>query len=119
MKIRHTCACVLAASGILSFAGCSLWGPESRGEAQSESTLEGQSKSLAGVYRDIGSDGSIKPHLESVGTDGRIDGLIILGGSADIPDIKTGRSTIKGSMGQTTPKVKMGETTFPSESSSK
>jgi hypothetical protein len=107
MKSKHVCTGILMASGILSFAGCSLWGPESTGEAQFDHTLESESKSLAGVYRDIGSDGSIQPHPESSNRrtqepqDGA-DGLIMLGSPVDMPDVKTGTSTIEGSIGGTT-----------------
>ena len=57
----------------------------------------------------------IKPHSDLVGTDGRINGLIILGGPADMPNIKTGQNEIKGTANQT-PTVKMGDKTFPSGS---
>jgi hypothetical protein len=67
------------------------------------------------VYGDLGSDGSIKPHSDLVGTEGRVDGLIILGGPVDMPNIKTGENEIKGSADQT-PKVRMGDKTFPSGS---
>ena len=116
MSIRKACICLVMASGIFSFAGCSAWGPSTKGDAQFDQiSVEGQSKSLAGVYRDVGSDGSIKPHADLVGTDGRINGLIILGGPADMPNIKTGQNEIKGSADQT-PKVRMGDQTFPSGS---
>jgi hypothetical protein len=119
MKVWHMCAYIVMTSGMLSLSGCSLWGPESTSEARFDrGTLAGQSKSLAGVYRDVGPDGSIKPHPELVGTEGQIDGLVILGGPADVPNIKTGTMEIKGSTGTATPKVRMGERTFPSESDS-
>ena len=54
-------------SGILLFAGCVFLGNEyePKGAPQFESTPGSQSKTLAGSYSDIGSDGSIKPHPES------------------------------------------------------
>ena len=118
MTIRPACVYVVMVNTMFSFAGCSLWGPESRGAAQFDSsTLEGQSKSLAGVYRDIGTDGSIQPHPRSAGTGGgRIDDPIILGGPAYMPNIQTGTMELKGSKGPTTPTVRMGEKTFPSGS---
>ncbi len=112
MTIRQTCAYIVMASGILFTIGCSLMVDQPKGDSQSDSTVSGHSKSLAGVYADLGSDGSIKPHPQSVGHEGRITGLIILGGSADVLDIKTGNTTIKGSKGNTTPTVTMGGTTF-------
>ncbi|UVT14621.1 MAG: hypothetical protein H8K04_12270 [Nitrospira sp.] len=115
MTIRHMGACMVMASGILFNAGCSLMIDQPKGNTPSESTLKDQSQSLAGVYSDLGSDGSIQPHSESVGQGGRINGLIILGGPADMPDMKTGRTTIKGAT-DTTPTVRMGETTFSSGS---
>lgn len=87
-----------------------------KGEPQSLSALESQSKSLAGVYTDHGSDGSIKPHPHIVGTGGRSNGHIMLGGMLEVLDIKTGGPKIKASMGETTSKVRMGDTTFPSGS---
>lgn len=76
----------------------------------------GQSKNLAGPYRDVGSDGSIQPHPESVGVEGRgVNGLVILGGPADMPNMKTGENELKGSADRR-PKVKIGDTTFPSDS---
>ena len=108
MKVRHTCTCMLMTSVILSLAACSLSGPGSRGDVQSDNTVEGQSKSRAGMYRDIGSDGSIKPHPEPSyqGTESLLNGtgdVIILGGPMPIPNLETGKTTIKGSSGGTTP----------------
>jgi len=108
MRITNTCVSIwLTASGILSFAGCSLWGPESKGEAQFDSTAGSPSKSLAGMYSDLGSNGSIKPHPESTykmnqESQGRSSGVVILGGPADMPDMRTGDTTIKGTTGGTT-----------------
>lgn len=120
MTIRQTCVYVLMASGMITFAGCSAWGPSTKGEAQLDnSAVEGQSKSLAGVYKDVDSNGSIKPHPLEVGTDGRTDGVITLGGPAEVPNIKTGKIEQKGGTGDKTPKVRMGDQTFPSGSDSK
>jgi hypothetical protein len=88
-----------------------------KGESPSASTLRSESKSLAGIYSDIDSNGFIKPHPQSVGEGGKITGLIILGGPADMPDIKTGTMKLKEPT-DTTPTVKMGDTTFSSGSSS-
>ncbi|UVT20246.1 MAG: hypothetical protein H8K03_21170 [Nitrospira sp.] len=117
MTIRHMGASIVMMSVILFNTGCSLMIDPPKGDTPAESTLKSESKSLAGVYADLGSDGSIQPHSESVGQGGRINGLIILGGPADMPDMKTGKTTIKGST-DTTPTVKMGETTFSSGSGS-
>jgi hypothetical protein len=109
MIIRQTCDYIVLVSGILLFAGCVLLGNEyePQGGAQFEATLGSQSKTLAGSYNDIGSDGSIKPHPESSykmsqEPQSRTDGAIILGGPPDIPDLRTG--TIKRSTGGTTPR---------------
>lgn len=116
MTIRHTCVGLVLASGVLAFSGCSAWGPESRSESHFDaSSVEGQSNSLAGLYRDIGSDGSIQPHPESVGVEGQVNGLVILGGPADIPNMKTGKNEIKGSADKT-PKLRIGDITYPSDS---
>ena len=114
MNIRHICTYMVMATGMLIFAGCSAWGPSTKGTAQFQSSdVEGQSKSLAGVYQDVQSNGSIKPHLQTSGVEGRINGLVILGGPADMPNIKTGENEIKGTANQK-PKVKIGDKTFPS-----
>ena len=108
MMIRQTCVYMVMASGIFLSAGCSFMADEPKGEVQFDSTPESRPKSLAGSYRDIGSDGSIKPHPESSykmrqEPQGRTNDVIILGGPAPIPDLKTGKTTIKGSTGGTTP----------------
>ena len=114
MKITNAgMSIVLMASAMLSFAGCSLWGPNSKGKAQFESTELSPSMSLAGAYSDIGSDGSIKPHPESTyqmnqDSQGRATGVIILGGPADMPNMRTGNSTIKGATGGTTSRPEFG-----------
>ena len=105
MSIRQTCGSVVISSVLLSFVGCSLWGPGSSGEAQSERS---PSTSLAGAYSDVGSNGSIQPHPEASypmthRPKGRTDGEIILGGPAPMPDLSTGKTIIKGSPGGTTP----------------
>ena len=109
MMIRHTCMYMIMASGMLLFAGCSVFADRPEETVQADRALESQSKGLAGVYSDIGSDGSIKPHPESSyqareARQGRTDGEIILGGPAPVPDLKTGETTIKGSPGGTTPR---------------
>ena len=81
-------------SGILLFAGCAFVNYESRDGAQFDSALESQSKTLAGSYSDIGSDGSIKPHPESSykmsqEPQSETTGAIILGGPAEILDMTT------------------------------
>ena len=77
--------------------------------------MDGQSKSLAGAYQDVQSNGSLKPHIQKAGVEGRVTGLVILSGPADMPNIKTGENEIKGSANQT-PKVTIGDQTFPSDS---
>jgi hypothetical protein len=65
MIIRQTCVYVVMVSGILLFAGCAFVNYEPHDGTQFDSALESQSKTLAGSYKDIGSNGSIKPHPES------------------------------------------------------
>jgi hypothetical protein len=91
MIIGQICAYVVMLSGILLVAGCALMNYEPRDGAQSDSGLEGQSKTLAGSYKDVGSNGSIKPHPESSDKEpqSRTTGAIILGGPAEIPDMTT------------------------------
>ncbi len=107
-------------SGILLLAGCSFLADKPQENVQVDSrTLASQSKSLAGSYRDIGSDGSIKPHPApsykmSEEPQSRTDGAITLGGPADIPDVKTG--TIKRSTGGTTPRSSSGSNSTGSSS---
>ena len=80
-------------SGILLFAGCAFMNDEPR-EAQFDSALGSQSKTLAGSYKDIGSNGSIKPRPESSykmsqEPQSQPIGEIILGGPAEVPDMTT------------------------------
>lgn len=119
MKNWHTYISMCLASNILFGVGCSLMIDQPKGEPHSLRALESQSKSLAGVYADHGSDGSIKPHTQIMGTAGRSDGQIIIGGMLDVLDIKTGTTKSKGTMGETTPKVRIGDRTFPAEAGPK
>lgn len=119
MKIRHMHVYMGMAFSILLFAGCSAWGPSTKGEAQFDgSAVESQSKTLGGVYKDVDSNGSIKPHPLEAGTGGRTDGVVIGGGPVDMPNIRTGQMEIKGTANQT-PRLKIGETTYPSKSDGK
>lgn len=118
MKISLTLVNVVMTSGLFIFCGCSLMVDEPKTGAQFERMSVSETKSIAGIYPDVGTDGSIKPHPKSSGVGGRISGVIMLGGPAEVPDMKAGRITIKGSMGDKTPTVRMGETTFPSGSDS-
>ena len=109
MMIRHTCMYMIMASGMLLFAGCSVFADRPEETVQADRTLESQPKGVAGAYSDIGSNGSIKAHTESSyhareARQGRTDGEIILGGPAPVPDLKTGQTIIKGSPGGTTPR---------------
>lgn len=61
MKIRHAGIALCMASSLLFSAGCSLVIDQPIGEPQSPHASERQSKNLAEVYGDIGSNGSIKP----------------------------------------------------------
>ncbi len=115
MTIRIACAYLIMASGILFATSCSLMIDQPKGGVPSESGLRSESKSLAGVYTDLDSNGSIKPHPQVVGEGGRINGLIILSAPADMLDIKTGAVKLKEST-DTTPTVRMGESTFRSRS---
>jgi len=80
---------VMVSGIILFFAGCAFKNYAPHEEAQFDRT---PGTSLAGSYKDIGSDGSIKPHPA---TSYKIrqeptDSAIILGGPTDLPDLKTG-----------------------------
>ena len=103
MIIRPTCVFMAMMSGILLFAGCAFLADRPQGEAQPDSTtLATQSKSLAGSYRDVGSDGSIKPHPHpsynmSQEPESRTGDTITLGGPADMPNMRM--DTFKGSTG--------------------
>ena len=113
MKHRHAYISLCMATSLLFNAGCSLMIDQPKGEPQSPRAQE--SKHLAGAYADHGSDGSIKPHTLVVGTGGRSDGHIILGGMLDVLDIRTGAIKRQGTTVEPTPKVRIGNTTFPSE----
>jgi hypothetical protein len=101
MKRGQISISMVMASGILAFAGCSLMVDEPKGTAHIESTPERQTKTLAGSYKDIGSDGSIKPHSPSAGTGGRIFGTIELAAPTDGLDHKTGKPALGGTDGGT------------------
>lgn len=108
--IQHTYT-YLAAGMIMLFTGCSLWTGAPHKEVQFESTPDYSSKSLAGSYLDVGSDGSIKPRSESSGMPpqrpqgGETTGVITLGGPAPIPDLRTGEMVIKGGSKSTQPRA--------------
>jgi hypothetical protein len=91
MIIRPTFVYMVMVSEVFLFAGCSFWANEpQRG---------------AGTYKDVGYDGSIKPHPESSygmsqEPQRRTDGEIILGGTSEVPDMRTG--TTKRETGSTT-----------------
>jgi hypothetical protein len=95
MIIRQTCVHIAMMSGILLLVGCVFLGNEYEPQGvQFESAPE---KALAGSYSDIGSNGSIKPHPESLyklsqeqqEPQSQTTGEIILGGPAEIPDMSS------------------------------
>jgi hypothetical protein len=109
MRCRQTLDCMVMASGILFLAGCSFLADEPKKGVQVESTVENQSKSLTGSYRDIGPDGSIKPHPEPSykmrqEPQGRTNGVIILGGPVAMPELKMDSIPMKGATGGTMPR---------------
>ena len=64
MTISQTCGYLLVASGVVLLVGCSGW----NGRPDTEHVVSPpymNSKSLAGIYSDIGPDGGIKPHQAS------------------------------------------------------
>ena len=69
MIVRQTCVYMVMVSGVFLFAGCAFLADKPhdtpQGGAQFESTLGSPSKSIAGGYKNIGTDGSIKPHPAS------------------------------------------------------
>ena len=111
MKIKHTCGSMGMACSILVFAGCSLWGSSSKGEPESLSKLESQHNTLAGVYKDVDPNGSIKPHSLQVGTEGRTNDVVIGGEAVYLHNMRTGHNDMKGGANQT-PRLKIGETSF-------
>jgi hypothetical protein len=104
MIIRHTSFSVMIVSGMLLFGGCAFVHHEPRNNAPIDRS---QSTTLAGSYKDIGSDGSIKPHPDSSYEMSRdpqrqTTGSIILGGEEkELPDLRTG--TMKKEPERTTP----------------
>jgi hypothetical protein len=113
MIIRQTCVYMVLVSGILLLAGCFVLADRPQGEAQLDSTtLETQSKSLTSSYRDMGPDGSIKPHPHpsynmSQEPQTRTDGAITLGGRVDMPNMRTG--TLEKEPGGTTSRSGSGQ----------
>ena len=93
MIIQLTCVYIVMVSGILS-AGCAFanYAPQERTQTDSA-----PGTSLAGSYKDIGSDGSIEPHpnpsYRMSQKPQSPTGGITLGGEVDMPDVRTG--TIK------------------------
>ena len=93
MIIQHACVYMVLVSGILLFAGCAFKNYAPREGPQFDGT---PGTSLAGSYKDIGSNGSIKPHPApsyKISQEPQTDGAITLGGPVDMPDLKSG--TIK------------------------
>lgn len=118
MKTTHTYGYMGMACSMLLLAGCSLWGPSSKGEPESLSGPESQHKALAGVYEDVDSNGSIKSHPLEVGTEGRNKGVDIGGGPVDLSDMRMSQNEIKGFTNQT-PRSKIGEAPYPAKSQGK
>ena len=92
---QRTSVSMVVVSGILFFAGRAFVNYAPHDEARFDNT---PGTSLAGSYKDIGSNGSIKPHPEpsykmSQEPQSSNDGAIILGEPVAMPDLKTG--TIK------------------------
>ena len=65
MTISQTCRYLLVASGVVLLVGCSAWNGRPDSDAHVVSTPDMKSKSLAGVYSDVGPDGEIKAHPAS------------------------------------------------------
>jgi hypothetical protein len=103
MIMRQACVYMVMMTGIFLFAGCAFLADKPQGEAQLDSTTLGtQSKSLTGSPRDVGSDGSIKPHPQpsynmSQEPESRTEGTITLGAPVDMPNMRM--DPIKGSTG--------------------
>jgi hypothetical protein len=101
MIMRQGCVYMVMMTGIFLFAGCAFLADKPQGEAQLDSTTLGtQSKSLTGSPRDVGSDGSIKPHPHpsynvSQEPDSRTGGTITLDAPIDMPNMRM--DPIKGS----------------------
>lgn len=85
----------LALFAIFFFVGCSAWDGGYKGGAP-PNVEDMQGKSITGVYRDLGLDGSIKFHPVRMGIGGQTTGIIKVGGPAPIPDLRTGEMVIKG-----------------------
>lgn len=65
MTISQTCRYLLVASGVVLLVGCTAWTGRPDRDVHVVSTPDMKSKSLAGVYPDVGPDGGIKPHPAS------------------------------------------------------
>lgn len=65
MTISQICRDILVASGVVLLVGCTAWTGRPDPDVHVVSTPDMKSKSLAGAYSDIGSDGGIKPHSAS------------------------------------------------------
>lgn len=65
MTISRICRDILVVSGVVMLVGCSAWNGRPDTEPHIVSPPYMNSKSLAGIYPDVGPDGGIKPHSAS------------------------------------------------------
>lgn len=97
MTMRQTCGYMGVATAVFLLVGCSAWSGRHDTGPPIESTQDMRSKSIAGVYVDVGPDGDIKPHpttSDKVFPDPRsrrTGGTITLGGQMPISDPGTGK----------------------------
>lgn len=93
-------AYAITINSLFFLVGCSAWNGGYTGAAPLRGA-DMQSKSLAGKYRDLATDGSIKSHPVAMGKGGQATGTVTVGGPAPIPDLRKGEMVIKGGSGAT------------------
>lgn len=106
MMLRQPGGSLLIWSGIFLSVGCSAHLGQSPQPPQLDHRLDYPSATLAGVYEDVGPDGSIKPHREVSHTrqEGhRTDGAIVLDAQPQVPDPQTGTIINRGKPERTMP----------------
>lgn len=92
---RQTCIHLVTVAAMFSVVGCSAWDGGYRGGVPPH-VSDMHSRSITGIYQNLGSDGSIQPHPVTLGTGGQVTGVIKAGGPFPMPDIKTGQMVIRG-----------------------
>lgn len=102
MRIQQLSACLLGVSSLILCISCSWLSDQS----SSPAVELPPSKALAGLYKDVGPNGSIKPHPQALQTPTggqRTEGVIELGDEIQNPELEIGTFKKGGSSQWTRP----------------